>query len=477
MEILQFDEINKKIEFLYGNEYSLLEYYDDTKKIRLKHNICKSTWIMNCNYFFSRNMCHCPTCKKHNRNKEFLEKVNLLTGDEYEPLSNYVASMSYIKFRHKKCNQIVYIKPKEFLEGKRCGTCAKIFDENDKLIKKVCELCNSEFLVSDKEVLNSNMKITWCSKECKEQMKENICKACGKKFISKIHRFYCSKECKEDICKVCGKSFFKKNSESYCSEECRNILYTHVCKSCGKKFISQQNRAFCSPECKIAYASIKTETSICKNCKIPFKYKGTKIDFCSSECRMEFSVKEKTCKKDKINEKNLTDIISDRVSVLINKRKEAVANLENTIDYRLINGFTDSIKERVKNRDNRKCFICECNIDIDVHHIIPQRMGGAHKENNLITLCRKCHRYIETGNEEYAIRKCLKNAKEYFGFIELNSKSFEKVPVKTQLEIIEQDLLIFWNKFKEVEIDDSLELREKLSDIIDDVSSCIKDYK
>lgn len=477
METFSFDEIDRKIQSLYGNEYSLIKYFNDTNKIKLKHNICKSTCIINCSYFLSRKICHCPTCKKNNKNIEFLEKVNLLTGNEYEPLSNYVSSMSYFKFRHKKCNQIVYIKPKEFLEGKRCSTCAKTFNKDDRLVKKICELCNSEFLVSHKEILNTNMEITWCSKECKEQMKKNVCKTCGKKFISKMYHAYCSKECKKDVCKVCGKNFYRKNGESYCSEECKKKLYTRICKSCGKKFISQQNRAFCSPECKIAYASIKTEISICKNCKIPFKYKGTKIDFCSSKCKMEFSVEEKTYKKDKINEKNLTDIISDRVSVLINKRKEAVKNLEHTIDYRLINGFTDSIKERVKNRDNRKCFICEYDVNLDVHHIIPQRMGGSHKEENLITVCKKCHRYIETGNEVYATAKCLKNAKEHFGFTEFNSKSFEKVPIKTQLGMIEQDLSDFWYKFEEMEIDDSLELREKLADIIDEISACIKDCK
>lgn len=415
--------------------------------------------------------------KINKKNKDFLEKVYSLVGDEYEILSSYTASRAYVKFRHKKCNLILNIKPKEFFEGKRCGTCSKNFGKNDEVIKKVCEFCKSEYLVSDKEILNSNMEITWCSKECKECMKENNCKTCGKKFISKGYHDYCSKECKKDVCKVCGNTFFRKNSESYCSEKCRNILYAHVCKSCGKKFISVHSTKFCSPECRIAYASIKSEVSICKNCKIPVKYKGIKVDFCSPECRIEYQTREKTSPQEKRDIKSLTDVISYKVSILINKRKEAVANVENTIDYRLINGFTDSIKEKVKIRDNRKCFICEYDVNLDVHHIIPQRMGGPHKEHNLITLCKKCHRYIETGNEAYALFKCLKNAKEYFGFIEFNSKSFEKIPIKTQLESVEQNLSDFWDKFEGIEIDESLELREKLADIIDDISNCIKDCK
>ncbi|WP_160684779.1 HNH endonuclease [Clostridium sp. C2-6-12] len=477
MEIFSFDEINKRMESLYGKEYSLLKYFDDTNKIKLRHNVCKSIWIMNSNNFFTRNICHCPTCKKNNKNIEFKEKINLLVGDEYKVLSDYYSLTSYVKFYHKKCNLILYIKPKDFFDGKRCGTCFKDINKKDIILKRKCKICNSEFWISDKEIKSSNMEITWCSKECKKNMKENVCKTCGKKFMSKGYQAYCSKECKKDICKVCGKIFFRKGNEGYCSDECKNILYRRVCKSCGKNFISKNSRQFCSPECRIAYGSVKSEVSICKNCKMPFKYKGMKEYFCSLDCRTEYHSRQKIYKKDKIDEKNLKDIISDRVSVLVNKRKEAVANLDNTIDYRLVNGFTDSLKEKVKNRDNRKCFVCEYDVNLDVHHIIPQRMGGSHKEENLITLCKKCHMYIETGNEVYATFKCLKNAKEHFGFIEFDSKSFEKKPIKTQLAMIEQELSDFWYKFEAIEIDDSLELREKLADIIDDISSCIKDCK
>lgn len=40
MEVFSFDEINKRIQSIYGNEYSLLKYFDDTNKIKLKHNTC-----------------------------------------------------------------------------------------------------------------------------------------------------------------------------------------------------------------------------------------------------------------------------------------------------------------------------------------------------------------------------------------------------------------------------------------------------
>ena len=51
-----------------------------------------------------------------------------------------------------------------------------------------------------------------------------------------------------------------------------------------------------------------------------------------------------------------------------------------------------------------------------------RRLGGNNDEDNLVTLCTKCHRAIETGNESHAISKCLKNAMKYFGHKDLSHK-------------------------------------------------------
>ncbi|MHC1685819.1 MAG: HNH endonuclease [Clostridiaceae bacterium] len=407
------------------------------------------------------------------KQKDFLKEIKELVGKEYEVLSQYNSPNSYVKFIHKKCNLILYFKPMELLEGKRCGSCSKGINQSIKSIKKTCERCNSEFLVSKDEVLYSNMEVVWCSEECKSYMKEYECKNCGRKFMSKAFRAYCSEECKKDICKVCGNIYVRKNNETYCSEECKKILYKHICKCCGKEFYYNGNKKFCSFSCKTAYASMKSEIFICKNCKTAIRYKGIKPEFCCAECRVEYNSKKKTLYKKKIEVQDLYKVISYKINILINIRKNAVMNLERVIDYRLVPGFNNLIKEKVKYRDYNKCFICENKMDLDIHHIIPQRLGGAHKEDNLITLCRKCHRYVETGNESYATYKCLENAKKYYGIIDLNSKSFEKTPIKIQLENLEKDLSKFFEKLEEIEVDDSLELRENLADIIDDLSNCI----
>jgi len=54
------------------------------------------------------------------------------------------------------------------------------------------------------------------------------------------------------------------------------------------------------------------------------------------------------------------------------------------------------LRQTVLERDNYTCQQCyENKINLDVHHIFPKNKNGLDKENNLVTLCRVCHRLIE----------------------------------------------------------------------------------
>lgn len=50
-------------------------------------------------------------------------------------------------------------------------------------------------------------------------------------------------------------------------------------------------------------------------------------------------------------------------------------------------------RETALTRDNRRCRICGCNIEanLHVHHLIPRYLGGSDEAENLITLCAGCH--------------------------------------------------------------------------------------
>jgi len=53
-------------------------------------------------------------------------------------------------------------------------------------------------------------------------------------------------------------------------------------------------------------------------------------------------------------------------------------------------GFSEKIKLEVKEKAAFKC--CRCrNIGVDVHHIIPEKKGGANNFDNAAPLCQNCH--------------------------------------------------------------------------------------
>jgi|SRR5215510_4836418 len=66
-----------------------------------------------------------------------------------------------------------------------------------------------------------------------------------------------------------------------------------------------------------------------------------------------------------------------------------------TLNYK---GLVPQVRELVLSRDKYTCQQCKTKLaknKLDVHHIIPIRSGGSDKLDNLITLCRKCHRQLE----------------------------------------------------------------------------------
>jgi hypothetical protein len=53
--------------------------------------------------------------------------------------------------------------------------------------------------------------------------------------------------------------------------------------------------------------------------------------------------------------------------------------------------ITASQRNRILNRDGRKCVICGSTKNLHVDHIIPRSKGGDSRDSNLQTLCRKCN--------------------------------------------------------------------------------------
>lgn len=72
--------------------------------------------------------------------------------------------------------------------------------------------------------------------------------------------------------------------------------------------------------------------------------------------------------------------------------------------------FNKSKKEKILKRDNYRCHLCNATTNLHVHHILPRCLGGGHDDENLVTLCAKCHGIVEHGSDAEIIEKCVKRA-------------------------------------------------------------------
>ena len=70
--------------------------------------------------------------------------------------------------------------------------------------------------------------------------------------------------------------------------------------------------------------------------------------------------------------------------------------------------ITPKIKECVFNRDNGKCVICGQN-GLPEAHYIPRSKGGLGIEQNIVTLCRKCHFEMDNTTNRKWMLKIVKN--------------------------------------------------------------------
>ncbi|MEA0564484.1 HNH endonuclease [Lysinibacillus irui] len=72
--------------------------------------------------------------------------------------------------------------------------------------------------------------------------------------------------------------------------------------------------------------------------------------------------------------------------------------------------FSDTLKQKVRERDGFKCIVCDEETNLHVHHKVPRKYGGVNHNDNLVTLCASCHGAVETADFEHAYQKCMVNA-------------------------------------------------------------------
>ncbi len=52
--------------------------------------------------------------------------------------------------------------------------------------------------------------------------------------------------------------------------------------------------------------------------------------------------------------------------------------------------FSETLKKTIRKRAHMACCLCH-ELGVEIHHIIPQEMGGPDTEDNTAPLCPTCH--------------------------------------------------------------------------------------
>lgn len=158
------EEFVAEVKKLVDDEYEILETYKNAKtKIKMKHLECNYEYSVLPNNFLRGN--RCPKCDGKTRDtKQFKQDVYDLEGDNYQVLSDYISSQTYIKMKHNKCGNEWEIKPNNFLRGRRCPKCSRLEQSkrqtktHDEFAKEVYNLVGNEYKIKS-EYINADAKI------------------------------------------------------------------------------------------------------------------------------------------------------------------------------------------------------------------------------------------------------------------------------------------------------------------------------
>lgn len=286
----------------------------------------------------------------------------------------------------------------------------------------------------------------FCNKECKKnfwssdwQSKIRICKTCKNEFYPKRFNEKNCDNCKKEKlikkykeCKECDIKFFKTRNnkdEEFCSEQCRDRYINQwkyiekECCKCKNGFIPETKFQKTCNGCKTEEYNRTHFIQICIICGNEFLTERKLQKCCGYACNEKYKkqkAKEKYKSKKNNGEKNIKTenknklvkekkLFNEDFAILNNKIIEDTI-LNRHLNYWLLGGFTDELKCAIKNRDGWRCYICERETNLHVHHIIPRRSGGDNSFNNLITLCSGCHKSVESGDVEKSIIQCIKRA-------------------------------------------------------------------
>ena len=78
-------------------------------------------------------------------------------------------------------------------------------------------------------------------------------------------------------------------------------------------------------------------------------------------------------------------------------------------------GFTENTKKEIRKKAMFKCCFCE-NLDIEVHHIVPENEGGLDDMSNGAPLCPNCHKRY--GNDSSKRKRIIEARDNWYETVE-----------------------------------------------------------
>lgn len=123
------------------------EYVKETKEVNILHKTCGKTFNIRPSYF--REVPLCIKCMGNPKTQEeYIERVNLISNNEYEVLSDYVKEWEKVLKRHKVCGYEWEIAPGHFRIGRRCPKCSgRVRKDTKYFVNEILELVGDEYEV------------------------------------------------------------------------------------------------------------------------------------------------------------------------------------------------------------------------------------------------------------------------------------------------------------------------------------------
>lgn len=231
-------------------------------------------------------------------------------------------------------------------------------------------------------------------------------------------------------CDVCGREFGVRKSQPRQKRYCRECAlkwqkinavltgqdHTKQCEICGATFVTRQpKQILCSAQCRekkrnlLFPRKVYEEEKTCDICGSIFKPTAYNQKRCSSKCSetVRYRYNSGSSKEEK------QEFVPTLIPEITIKTTTYISGNLNTWHKP---GFSENLKQQVKDRDQWECYICGKKTNLHVHHIVPRIEGGDHVAENLVTLCSGCHRSVESGNMEKAIQRCVERTMQNLGF-------------------------------------------------------------